>query len=129
MKVTVNGQPIKIEIEDDSAVIAVGQASQTFNIDNPVQNIDVETVNTNVIVGELGLQGPPGPAGSGSQSYVHNQTVSAAVWTIVHNLGIYPNVHIENSAGDTVEGEIDYPDVNTVVLTFSGAFTGVAYLS
>lgn len=63
-------------------------------------------------------------------SYRHDQGVPASVWTIAHNLGFNPSVTVINSAGDVVEGDIDYPDDDTVVLTFSGGgFGGSAYLS
>jgi hypothetical protein len=62
-------------------------------------------------------------------SYRHIQTVAAAVWTIPHNLGFYPNVAVVDSSGREVVGEIDYVDMNTVRLTFSAAFGGEAYLS
>jgi hypothetical protein len=76
--------------------------------------------------GETGLQGPPGPAGS---SYTHNQGSPSTVWSINHNLGMFPNITVIDSAGSVVEGEERYLDPNNVVLTFSGAFSGTAYLS
>jgi hypothetical protein len=42
---------------------------------------------------------------------------------------MYPNITVIDSAGRVVEGEIAYPDANTVVLTFSAAFSGEAYAS
>jgi len=73
-------------------------------------------------------------SGSGSPdgpdlSYVHDQAIASATWTINHNLGKYPSVTIVTSAGDEVEGDIDYTSINTVQLTFSGAFAGKAYLN
>src|SRR5213075_3591459 len=41
-------------------------------------------------------------------SYRHIQTVPAAMWTIVHNLGFYPNVSVVDSSGREVVGEINY---------------------
>lgn len=82
--------------------------------------------------GPQGLQGPAGPAGpAGSSvvSYVHHQDIPAATWTIVHDLNWYPNVTVVASSGDVVEGDVAYTTSNTVALTFSGAFSGVAYLS
>lgn len=62
-------------------------------------------------------------------TFTHNQMISATTWTITHNLGFYPNVTVSDSAGTIIEGQVEYPDVNTVVLTFSSAFAGKAYLS
>lgn len=62
-------------------------------------------------------------------AYAHNQGTSSATWTINHNLDFYPNVTVVDSAGTIVEGEISYTSRNQIVLTFSAAFSGKAYLS
>lgn len=62
-------------------------------------------------------------------AYHHNQGISATTWTINHGLGWYPNVTVQDSSGKTVEGEITYTNANTLVLSFSNAFQGDAYLS
>ena len=62
-------------------------------------------------------------------AYAHTQGVSSSTWTINHNLDFYPNVTVVDSAGTIVEGEIAYTSRNQVVLTFSAAFSGKAYLS
>lgn len=97
--------------------------------------------------GAAGLQGPAGvqgPAGSGAQgvqgiqgvqgttpktSYVYTQGSPSTVWTINHNLNFYPNLTIEDSAGSIVEGEVAYLSLNSLQVTFSGGFSGTAYLS
>ncbi|MFT3664635.1 phage portal protein [Piscinibacter sp.] len=87
--------------------------------------------------GERGYQGISGvvvqkvngPGGSGTAAYRHVQSTASDTWTIHHNLGMRPNVTVINSAGDEVEGDSDYPNENTVVLTFGAAFSGEAYLS
>jgi cell shape-determining protein MreC len=62
-------------------------------------------------------------------NYVHNQSTASAVWTITHNLGWYPNVTVIDSAGTNVEGDVTQVNNNTMRINFSGAFTGIAYLS
>lgn len=79
--------------------------------------------------GGTGPTGPAGPAGPPGGTYVHNQGVVASTWVVTHNLGAYPNVTVEDSAGTTVEGEIVHNTVNQLTLTFSAAFSGIAYLS
>jgi len=44
-------------------------------------------------------------------------------------LGFIPNITVVDSGGTVVEGSYNYPNANTVVLTFSSAFSGKAYLS
>jgi len=75
--------------------------------------------------------GPQGPAGTfnpGSVAYTHTQAVSSATWTINHNLGFNPVAVVLDSGGTQCEGSITYPTVNQMVITFTGAFTGVAYI-
>lgn len=74
------------------------------------------------------LVGPPG-SGSGSGSYTFSQAIPSATWTIAHNLGFRPSVQVQNSAHENVIGEIEHVDINNIILRFSGAFSGVAYLS
>jgi len=62
-------------------------------------------------------------------SYVHHQTLLTTVWTIVHNLGWFPNVLVIDSAGANVEGDITQVDHNSMRIQFSASFTGTAYLS
>lgn len=100
----------------------------------------VQVVNSVVIdatpeVIELGIIGPQGPQGEqgipggATASYVHTQAVPASVWTIPHNLGFRPNVIVVDTLGRIVEGDVAWPDVNTIVLTFSAAFGGQAFVS
>jgi hypothetical protein len=75
--------------------------------------------------------GPQGPAGTfspGDVAYTHTQAVSSATWTINHNLGFNPVAVVLDSGGTQCEGAISYPTVNQMVIQFTGAFTGVAYI-
>jgi len=62
-------------------------------------------------------------------SYNHVQGVASSSWVINHNLGFYPNLTVQDSAGNIVEGEITYTTVDSITVTFSTAFSGEAYLS
>ena len=62
-------------------------------------------------------------------SYNHVQGVASSSWVINHNLGFYPNVTVQDSAGNIVEGEITYTTLDSITVTFSTAFSGEAYLS
>ena len=70
-----------------------------------------------------------GSNGGGDKSYIHNQISSQAKWTIKHNLSKYPSIAITDSGGNQVTGDIKYIDLNTIEISFSGAFSGVAYLN
>lgn len=78
---------------------------------------------------EDGWGEPTDLVGNQELGYEHIQEVASTVWTIEHGLGFVPNITVVDSAGTVVEGSYDYPDSNTVVLTFVGAFSGRAYLS
>lgn len=67
--------------------------------------------------------------GSKDKHYRHIQGSSSSVWTINHDLEKFPSIVVKDSAGTIVIGEIDYVDNNNVTLTFSGAFSGEAYLN
>ena len=61
--------------------------------------------------------------------YVFTQSTPAAVWTINHDLNKYPSVSIVDSANDEVIGEVNYTSTTQVVITFSAAFSGKAFLN
>jgi hypothetical protein len=86
-----------------------------------------------VYEGPMGPQGPPGPQGPAGTSggfYMHDQSVPAATWTVVHNLGYNPaGIFVTDSSGSDVEGEVTYVNTNQLTLTFSAAFSGKAYVS
>lgn len=68
--------------------------------------------------------------GGGAVSYHHYQTTAAAVWNITHNLGFFPNVTtVDSSKRAVISDHIDYPSVNVVVVTFTAALGGEAFLS
>ncbi len=56
------------------------------------------------------------------------QAIPAATWTITHNLGRHPQPRVVTSSGDLVDCAANYPDANTVILTFAAPFAGTAYL-
>ena len=78
---------------------------------------------------ESGWGTPTDLVGNQELGYVHIQEVSSATWTITHGLGFTPNITVVDTAGTVVEGSYNYPNSNTVVLSFIGAFSGRAYLS
>jgi hypothetical protein len=106
-----------------------------------IEIVEIDPNNVNVIrvpvkevveVGVVGPQGPagaPGVSGAAAASYVHDQTVPAATWVVEHDLGMYPNVTVVDSAGSLIEGDVTYDNNNQITLNFSGAFSGKAYIS
>ena len=65
----------------------------------------------------------------GSPTIEFNQVVPATTWTITHNLGKFPSITVIDSGNTVVNGEYTYIDNNKIVLEFSAAFAGKAYLN
>lgn len=63
------------------------------------------------------------------ETYVHDQGVPSDTWVIEHGLNKFPAVTVVDSANSEVIGEITYNTIDTVTITFSGAFSGKAYLN
>jgi hypothetical protein len=79
----------------------------------------------------IAAPGPQGPAGAFAPSdifYVHTQGTPGSVWTINHNLGGQPTAVVLDSAGTQCEGTFSYPSSNQMVITFTAAFSGTAYV-
>jgi hypothetical protein len=91
----------------------------------------VEVVRAVGPVGPQGLIGPRGLNGGdvGTVAYVHHEPTPQQTWTITHPLEFFPSITVVDSAGSVVEGDVTYPSMSTVMVTFSGAFSGTAYLS
>jgi hypothetical protein len=106
----------------------IGEPSPLFGIQG---DFYLNTTNMNLYgpKTESGWGDPVDLVGSNELGYVHIQEVSSSVWNITHGLGFTPNITVVDTAGTVVEGSYNYPDSDTVILTFIGAFSGRAYLS
>ena len=93
-----------------------------------VSNITVEPIIPNVVITTPGPQGPAGVFTAGDVAYTHTQAVASATWTINHNLGFNPVAVVLDSGGTQCEGAVSYPTTNQMVIVFTGAFTGIAYI-
>lgn len=93
-----------------------------------IPNITVINEQPIVTVTSPGPQGAPGTFNPADIFYVHNQNTPSAVWTINHDLNGNPTAVVHDSAGTQCEGTFSYPTLNTMVITFTGAFSGVAYV-
>ena len=71
----------------------------------------------------------------GAPTFVFTQAVAATSWgdgtppVVTHNLGKFPSITVIDTANTVVTGEYTYIDNNNVILTFSAAFAGKAYLN
>ena len=69
------------------------------------------------------------PFASHGGTTTHTQGVASATWTVTHNLNKFPSVTIVDSNEEQIFGVVDYQSANTIVLTFSAAISGKAYLN
>ena len=79
--------------------------------------------------GPEGPEGGTGPEGPPAKTFEHTQGAPSALWTIVHKLKRFPSVVVQDTAGDSVEGIVEYISNEELTITFSAAFSGVAYLN
>lgn len=125
VEVVVNNGQVTFEVNEISAVVELGtsgpqgaQGPQGNQGEQGIQGIQGPK-------GDKGDQGEPGP----TLAYTHTQNTPSDSWVILHNLGIYPNVTIEEFGGSVVEGEITYTNTNQLTVTFSALVSGYAYVS
>ena len=92
--------------------------------------VEVNQLNITAEIIATGPRGEKGEKGDGGDlNYVHYQNIPSEKWLINHNLGKYPSVSIVNSAGSVVIGDVDILDENNVEVSFSGSFSGRAYIN
>jgi len=86
----------------------------------------VQPIVPTVVVSAPGPQGAQGL--TGSVFYTHTQNTPSATWTINHNLNGYPTAVVFDSSNSQCEGTFSYPSNNQMVISFSSAFSGIAYI-
>ncbi len=92
-------------------------SNYNFNLPEPSDQADIAKINENFEAIDAKVW-----------HYTFTQSTAATVWSITHNLNCYPSVTVVDSSGAQVVGEVRYMSKNAVVLTFTAAFTGRAYL-
>ena len=108
----------------ESLAVVTNTTSGTIILDNNESTVAV------VNIGTRGLEGKEGKAGeSGDLHFKFTQGFASEKWEIEHNLGKYPSVFVQDSAHETVDGLVEYVNTNELIVTFSAAFSGVAYLN
>ena len=65
----------------------------------------------------------------GTPTFEFDQGAAATTWDITHNLGKFPSITVIDTGNTVVAGEYNYVNNNRVILTFSAAFAGKAYLN
>lgn len=68
-------------------------------------------------------------ASASDKTFVHDQAVPSATWTITHNLGKFPSVSVVDTQKEVYWGNVEYINSNQLKVTFSAAFAGQAFLN
>ncbi len=108
-------------------VVTVDVPKTVVVTDTEIQIIEVSADDEVIGIVSVGEQGPPGP--SGAETYVHDQALPSASWTIQHNLDRYPSATVVDSAGNTIICDVQYDSVDQITIRFSASFSGRAYLN
>lgn len=132
---------------NDCTTVTVNKKYKTVTVSKPTSNV--------LEVHDAGVAGPPNSLSIGTVTlgepaasitgtppnqvlnlvfptatrYVHTQGTPSTTWTITHPLGGYPSVSVVDSAKTVVFGEVTYLSTTQVVVNFSTAFSGYAYLT
>jgi len=105
-------------------VVTVTETPTSVLIQSPDINNTVEVLSG----GPQGPRGEPGEPGP-TQRHVHTQLAPASTWTINHTLEGKPSITVVDSSDTVVIGDVTYIDDTQIVVSFSGAFSGYAYLT
>lgn len=62
-------------------------------------------------------------------TYIHTQGVTSSVWNVTHNLNKHPSITVVDTADSIIIGEVQYVNMNSVILTFKAPFKGKAYFN
>lgn len=135
-------------LDDNDSVVYIDESDDG--------NLSADSSTYEIIVSDPGVAGPPNTLTIGTVStgesasasitgispnqilnlvyprasrHVHTQGTASSTWTINHDLGGYPSVMVVDSAKTVVFGEISYTSTSQVVVNFSSAFSGYAYLT
>lgn len=121
-----SGGTFKVGLEKDKTSFnsQMGQVNAVSSDYNKLNN--KPSINGVILVGnktnkDLGI--------ADDKHFLFVQSIASDIWEIKHDLNKYPSVTVVDSANSVVIGDVVYIDENNVRLTFSGAFSGKAYLN
>ena len=109
--------------EQDATMSGADKVIGTDSVTGGTKNFTLGSV-LSLVTGSINV-----PGEDEVDSYIHDQGQAYHVWTIQHNLDKYPSVVVVDNGDDVVHGQINYQSKNTIIITFSAAFAGKAYLN
>ena len=107
-----------------------------YTIDSYTDNGNFYTLNLTNLKGEGALEDKAvydfavfTLSSQGVPTFIFTQNAPSTTWNIQHNLGKFPSITVIDTGDTVVTGEYNYTSNNNVILTFSAAFAGKAYLN
>lgn len=67
--------------------------------------------------------------GTSDKFFIFTQGMPDSVWTIEHTLNKKPSVTVVDTRDSIVHGNVEYISNTKIIITFSAAFAGKAYLN
>ena len=130
--------PVTYEVNTSGSIGSTGSVTSSspagislgYNYPGGTQNII--DVNTGGCITRINLNPTitiDNSSAGGSANYTHVQSVAAITWTINHSLGFIPNVFVLDGNGIELIGTVDSATATTLVISFSQAVSGTAYLT
>ena len=92
-----------------------GTVVETDTIQSAIQKIEYKVNNISI-------------HGNGDLSLVFTQSTPSTSWVIVHNLGKYPVVVVDDGT-TVIIGDINYENMNQLTINFTTPFSGRAFLN
>jgi len=62
-------------------------------------------------------------------NFVFTQSIPSISWNITHNLDKFCSVTVVSDSNQIMIGDVTYTNLNSLIITFSAAFSGKAYLN
>lgn len=108
-------------------VVEVAVPSVIAITEDDTSVIEIETSAQTVIEVGYSQPGGGGSGGSGAGYFAQQFQIANTFFTVHHNLNQFPVVVFVNSAGEPIQGDVDYVNANTVTITFTAAESGWVY--
>ena len=110
------GGEVDLQLKDSDAVvnnIKLKGKSQYIDISQTIPNqVDFEIINI------------PTDA-----NFIFTQSIPSTTWSITHNLDKFCSVTVVSDSNQIMIGDVSYLNTNSLIITFSAAFSGKAYLN
>jgi hypothetical protein len=103
-----------------SVEIKAGANVNLGGVSTTTKSVAIEQPAVNVSISRVGTS---------DAHFVFAQEQSAEEWVIEHNMNKNPSVTIVDSGENVIFAEIEYLDLNNLIIRFNGGNSGKAYLN